>query len=132
MKLIVISPPDFIPEEVAAVNALLEKDSGFVFHLRKPEAERMEFEGYLKEINPDFYSRIMIHQPLGSYSGQASDIKIHAEEIIKIRSNLNKILAHHTEKNITDIEKDTERDYFMSAEEALNYGLIDKIIYKRD
>ncbi|MBX7243746.1 MAG: thiamine phosphate synthase [Bacteroidia bacterium] len=62
MKLIVISPPDFIPEEVAAVNALLEKDSGFVFHLRKPEAERMEFEGYLKEINPDFYSRIMIHQ----------------------------------------------------------------------
>ncbi|CAB3976388.1 ATP-dependent Clp endopeptidase proteolytic subunit ClpP [Candidatus Azoamicus ciliaticola] len=77
-------------------------------------------------------SRIMIHQPLGSYSGQASDIKIHAEEIIKIRSNLNKILSKHTEKNIIDIEKDTERDYFMSAEDALNYGLIDKIIYKRD
>ena len=77
-------------------------------------------------------SRIMIHQPLGSYSGQASDIKIHAEEIIKIRSNLNKILSKHTEKNITEIEKDTERDFFMSAEEALNYGLIDKIIYKRD
>lgn len=77
-------------------------------------------------------SRIMIHQPLGSYSGQASDIKIHAEEIIKIRSNLNKILSKHTEKNIKEIEKDTERDFFMSAEEALNYGLIDKIIYKRD
>lgn len=77
-------------------------------------------------------SRIMIHQPLGSYSGQASDIKIHAEEIIKIRSNLNKILSKHTEKNILAIEKDTERDNFMSAEDALNYGLIDKIIYKRD
>jgi len=77
-------------------------------------------------------SRIMIHQPLGSYSGQASDIKIHAEEIMKIRLTLNKILSKHTEKNIQDIEKDTERDYFMSAEEALNYGLIDKIIYKRD
>lgn len=76
-------------------------------------------------------SRIMIHQPLGSYSGQASDIKIHAEEIIKIRSNLNKILSKHTEKDIIDIEKDTERDYFMSAEEALTYGLIDQIIYKR-
>ncbi|HIH2762889.1 MAG TPA: ATP-dependent Clp endopeptidase proteolytic subunit ClpP [Candidatus Azoamicus sp.] len=76
-------------------------------------------------------SRIMIHQPLGSYSGQASDIKIHAEEIIKIRSNLNKILSKHTEKDIIDIEKDTERDYFMSAEEALKYGLIDQIIYKR-
>lgn len=77
-------------------------------------------------------SRIMIHQPLGSYSGQASDIKIHAEEIIKIRIILNKILSENTGKNILDIEKDTERDYFMSAENALNYGLIDKIIYNRE
>lgn len=77
-------------------------------------------------------SRIMIHQPLGSYSGQASDIKIHAEEIIKIKSILNKILSKHTEKNILDIEKDTDRDYFMSAEEALEYGLIDQIISKRN
>lgn len=77
-------------------------------------------------------SRIMIHQPLGSYQGQASDIKIHAEEIIKIRSNLNHILSKHTGKSVKDIEIDTERDYFMSAEEALNYGLIDKIINKRD
>lgn len=76
-------------------------------------------------------SRIMIHQPLGSYSGQASDIKIHAEEIIKIKSILNNILSIHTGKSIIDIEKDTERDYFMSAEAALNYGLIDKIIDKR-
>ncbi len=77
-------------------------------------------------------SRIMIHQPLGSYSGQASDIKIHAEEIIKIRTILNKILSENTGKNILDIEKDTERDYFMSAESALSYGLIDKIIYNRN
>lgn len=77
-------------------------------------------------------SRIMIHQPLGSYTGQASDIKIHAEEMMKIRVNLNNILAKHTQKSINDIEKDTDRDYFMSAEEALKYGLIDKIIYKRD
>jgi len=77
-------------------------------------------------------SRIMIHQPLGSYSGQASDIKIHAEEIIKIRTILNKILSENTGKHILDIEKDTERDYFMSAESALSYGLIDKIIYNRN
>jgi ATP-dependent Clp protease protease subunit len=76
-------------------------------------------------------SRIMIHQPLGSYQGQASDIKIHAEEIIKIRHNLNDILSKHTGKNIKNIEIDTERDYFMSPEEALKYGLIDKIIDKR-
>jgi len=76
-------------------------------------------------------SRVMIHQPLGSYHGQASDIKIHAEEILKIKSNLNDILSHHTKQNIDKIEKDTERDNFMSPEEALNYGIIDKIIKKR-
>lgn len=77
-------------------------------------------------------SRIMIHQPLGAYQGQASDIKIHAQEIIKIRHNLNCILSKHTGKNIKDIEIDTERDYFMSSKEALEYGLIDKIINKRE
>lgn len=76
-------------------------------------------------------SRIMIHQPLGSYQGQASDIKIHAEEIIKIRASLNGILAKHTSNHITKIDIDTERDYFMSAKEALDYGIIDKIINKR-
>lgn len=77
-------------------------------------------------------SRIMIHQPLGSFSGQASDIKIHANEILNMKNNLNKILSEHTGKSLDCIEKDTERDYFMSSEEALNYGLIDKIIKTRN
>lgn len=77
-------------------------------------------------------SRIMIHQPLGSYSGQASDIQIHANEIIKIKNKLNIILAEHTGKLLSSVEIDTERDYFMSPEEALDYGLIDKIIKTRE
>jgi len=77
-------------------------------------------------------SRIMIHQPLGSYQGQVSDIKIHAEEIIKIKNKLNQILSYHTGKTLQDIEIDTERDKFMSPEDALNYGLIDKIIKFRE
>jgi len=76
-------------------------------------------------------SRIMIHQPLGSYQGQASDIKIHAEEILKIKAKLNEILSNHTKQNINKIDNDTERDNFMSPEEALNYGIIDKIIKHR-
>lgn len=77
-------------------------------------------------------SRMMIHQPLGGYQGQASDIEIHAQEIIKMRSNLNKILSHHTGKKVKDLEKDTDRDNFMSADEAAKYGLIDKVINTRD
>lgn len=77
-------------------------------------------------------SRIMIHQPLGSYQGQASDIKIHAEEIIKIKDKLNQILSHHTGKSVQEIETDTERDKFMSPHDALQYGLIDKIIKFRE
>lgn len=77
-------------------------------------------------------SRIMIHQPLGSFRGQATDIKIHATEIIKLKDNLNKILSKHTGKSLNCIEMDTERDFFMSPEEALNYGLIDKIIKTRE
>ncbi|CAL4323172.1 ATP-dependent Clp endopeptidase proteolytic subunit ClpP [Buchnera aphidicola] len=73
-------------------------------------------------------SRIMIHQPLGGYQGQASDIKIHALEIYKIKKKINKILSYHTKQNIKKIEKDTERDYFLSAKEALKYGLIDSIL----
>ena len=76
-------------------------------------------------------SEIMIHQPLGSAEGQATDILIHAEHIAKIRSNINRILADATGKPLEQIEKDTERDNFMSAEEACNYGLIDKVITKR-
>jgi len=76
-------------------------------------------------------SRIMIHQPLGGAQGQATDIEIHTKEILKIREKLNKILAKNTGKKIDKIKNDTERDFFMSADEALTYGLIDKVIEKR-
>lgn len=77
------------------------------------------------------YSEIMIHQPLGGMKGQASDIKIHADHILKVRNNMNKILAEKTGKDISVIERDTERDNFMTSAEALEYGLIDKVIEKR-
>ena len=73
-------------------------------------------------------SEVMIHQPLGGFSGQASDIKIHADHIIKTKKQINKILSENTGMPIETIEKDTDRDNFMSAEEALTYGLIDKIL----
>jgi ATP-dependent Clp protease protease subunit len=76
-------------------------------------------------------SEIMIHQPSGGAQGQVTDIKIHAERIIRIRSNMNKILSNITGKPLEVIERDTERDNFMSAEQAVEYGLIDKVIYKR-
>ena len=76
-------------------------------------------------------SEIMIHQPLGGTQGQATDIQIHAERIIKMKDKLNGLLAAHTGQPIDVIKKDTERDNFMSAEEALKYGLIDKIVEKR-
>ncbi|MGO1580630.1 MAG: ATP-dependent Clp endopeptidase proteolytic subunit ClpP [Peptoniphilaceae bacterium] len=75
---------------------------------------------------------IMIHQPLGGAQGQASDIKIHAEKILEIRERINKILAEETGQKLSKVEKDTDRDYYLSAEEALKYGLIDKVIQKRD
>jgi ATP-dependent Clp protease protease subunit len=77
------------------------------------------------------HSRVMIHQPLGGYQGQASDIEIHAKEILKTREQLNKIMSHHTGKPIDVIQLDTERDRFMNADEAKEYGLIDDVIYKR-
>ena len=77
-------------------------------------------------------SRIMIHQPLGGFQGQATDIEIHAQEILKIRTKLNEILSHHSGKDIDKVSEDTERDNFMSGEEAAKYGLIDKVIDKRD
>ena len=76
-------------------------------------------------------AEIMIHQPSGGSRGQASDIKIQAEQILKIREKLNKMLAENTGKSIEQIALDTERDNYMTAEEALAYGLIDKVIYKR-
>ncbi len=78
------------------------------------------------------HARIMIHQPLGGAQGQATDIEIHAKEILRMKKELNKILAENTGQSVRKIEKDTERDFFMSAEEALKYGLIDKVLKKRD
>lgn len=76
-------------------------------------------------------SRIMIHQPAGGAQGQASDIDIQAREILKIRAKLNDLLAQHTGQTLDKIEKDTDRNYFMSAEEAKAYGIVDEIIYPR-
>ena len=75
-------------------------------------------------------SEVMIHQVMGGAEGQASDIKIRAERILKIKDDLNKLLARHTGQKIEKVEKDTDRDYFMNAEEAKKYGIIDKVITK--
>lgn len=77
-------------------------------------------------------SEIMIHQPLGGTQGQAVDIEIHAKRIIRIKSRLNSILADITKKSMEQIEKDTDRDYFMTADEAKDYGLIDKVMLSRE
>ena len=77
-------------------------------------------------------SRIMIHQPLGGFQGQASDFEIHAKEILSMKKKLNEILALHTGKEVDQLEKDTERDNFMNGEEAKDYGLIDKVISQRE
>jgi ATP-dependent Clp protease protease subunit len=77
------------------------------------------------------HSRVMIHQPLGGFQGQASDIDIHAREILKIREQLNQLLAHHTGQSIETIDNDTERDNFMGAERAVEYGLIDQVLGNR-
>lgn len=76
-------------------------------------------------------SRVMIHQPSGGAQGQASDIHIHAQEILKIRQRLNELMAHHTGRPVQDIERDTERDHFLSADEAREYGLVDDVLTKR-
>ncbi len=77
------------------------------------------------------HSEVMIHQPLGGYQGQATDIKIHADRIIQMKKTLNEILAQNTGKDLEVVEKDTERDNFLSAEQAVAYGLIDEVIVKR-
>ena len=76
-------------------------------------------------------SRVMIHQPLGGFSGQASDIDIHAREILLIREKLNRILASHTGQPLDRIAKDTDRDYFMSAEDSKAYGVVDEVLDRR-
>ena len=76
-------------------------------------------------------SRVMIHQPLGGFQGQASDIEIHAKEILYLKSKLNDILAHHTKQSVKKIAEDTDRDNFMSSEDAVAYGSVDKVINSR-
>jgi ATP-dependent Clp protease protease subunit len=76
-------------------------------------------------------SRVMIHQPMGGFQGQASDIEIHAKEILELRSRLNRIMAEHTGQSIERIERDTDRDFFFSADAAMEYGLIDKVLKSR-
>ncbi|PIE66337.1 MAG: ATP-dependent Clp endopeptidase, proteolytic subunit ClpP [Desulfobacterales bacterium] len=78
------------------------------------------------------HSRIMIHQPMGGFQGQATDIDIHAREILRMRKELNELLAGHTGHKATKIAKDTERDNFMSAQEAVTYGIIDKVLVNRE
>ena len=78
------------------------------------------------------HSRVMIHQPLGGFQGQASDIDIHAREILKLKEQLNRILEHHTGQDRETIERDTDRDKFMAASEARDYGLIDHVLESRD
>lgn len=76
-------------------------------------------------------SRMMIHQPLGGYQGQATDIEIHAREILEMKRRLNEIMAHHTGRPLEEVEKDTDRDNFMTAEQAVDYGLVDHVIANR-
>jgi len=77
-------------------------------------------------------SRIMIHQPMGGFQGQASDVEIHAKEILYLRGRLNEIMAKHTGKPLEIIARDTERDFFMGAEEAVKYGIVDKVLTSRE
>jgi ATP-dependent Clp protease protease subunit len=77
------------------------------------------------------HSRMMIHQPLGGFQGQASDFDIHAREILSIRDKLNRVLAHHTGQPLEKVQLDTDRDNFLSANDAVSYGLIDKVLSSR-
>ncbi|MEE9595832.1 MAG: ATP-dependent Clp endopeptidase proteolytic subunit ClpP [Acidiferrobacterales bacterium] len=77
------------------------------------------------------HARMMIHQPLGGFEGQATDIDIHAKEILRVRERLNKILVKHTGQTMKRVQQDTDRDYFMDAEEAVGFGLMDEVIEKR-
>ena len=76
-------------------------------------------------------SRVMIHQPMGGFRGQASDVEIHAREILYLKQKLNQMLAQHTGQSVETIERDTDRDNFLSAEDAVQYGLVDKVLEKR-
>ena len=75
------------------------------------------------------HSRIMIHQPMGGFQGQATDIEIHAREILKMKETLNRIISNHTGQPLEKIQTDTDRDFFMSGEEAKSYGIVDEVIH---
>jgi len=77
------------------------------------------------------HSRILIHQPMGGFQGQASDVDIQAKEILRMRSELNRILSTHTQQGLEKIERDTDRDFFMTGEQAKAYGIIDEVVIKR-
>ena len=77
-------------------------------------------------------SQVMIHQPMGGVQGQATDIDIHAREILKMRAKMNDILAHHTGKSVEEIARDTERDYHLTGQEAMDYGLVDRVVRERN
>jgi ATP-dependent Clp protease protease subunit len=77
------------------------------------------------------HSRMMIHQPLGGFQGQAADIDIHAREVLKLRDELNRVLAHHTGQSVEQIAKDTDRDNFLGPDEAVEYGLVDRVLRHR-
>jgi ATP-dependent Clp protease protease subunit len=78
------------------------------------------------------HARILIHQPMGSFQGQASDVDIQAKEILRMRESLNEILSNHTHQRIENIRKDSDRDFFMSGEEAKEYGIVDHVIHQRE
>jgi len=78
------------------------------------------------------HARVMLHQVLGGFEGQATDVEIHAKEILRIREEINRILAYHTGQPIEKIARDTERDFFLTAKDALEYGIVDAIITKRE
>ncbi len=78
------------------------------------------------------HSRILLHQPMGGFQGQATDVEIQAKEILRLKSEINKILMLHTGKPLEQIERDTERDFYMSGEQAKEYGIVDEVIYSRD
>jgi ATP-dependent Clp protease protease subunit len=77
-------------------------------------------------------SRVMIHQPMGGFSGQASDVEIHAREILFLRQRLNEIMAQHTGKRVDEVARDTDRDNFLSAQESVTYGIVDKVLASRE
>ena len=113
---------NYIKSDVSTICIGLAASMGAFLLLSGEKGKRISLEN----------SEIMIHQPLGGTSGQATDIKIATERILKLKEKINRIMANKTNQNIKKIEKDTDRDYFLNPKEALEYGIIDRIIKKRN